>query len=37
MKRTKMSRGASAKNFKQGTRVHNANKTHTPQRGGWRL
>lgn len=37
MKRSRMSRKASKRSFRSGTKVERRNVAPSPQRGGWRL
>lgn len=37
MRRRKMSKRKSRKNFRKGTKTHRKNTAAAPQRGGWRL
>lgn len=37
MKRSKMSKKKSRKNFKNGSKIHDRNTQSSPMRGGWRL
>lgn len=37
MRRQRMSKGKSRRNFRNGTKIQSKNMRSTPMRGGWRL